>query len=464
MQWQRWAIMAVLVASASAFVVLTSRSRPQIIVGVAPVDRDLAVLVTLREAVEDDYSVQLTRADGTVAWSVRTEDHHVLTSTGETAVVGDDRAVYTFEEPIMDAPPVTRLVARALADGAELWRRDVDALPRDRIVTFGLGGLHVDDERVYLTRVLSDAAWLDAFARADGEHAWGPVELGPNGPTVRTFGADRLVALAHLAQHSVLVERSSGDASPLARAHPLGEVDGAQVVVSGGEPTILAPDGPPVRLHAAELGLVGERYGPMGVRAGRVVLGARRSSGRGLALAAFDRARGASAWSVELTAHLFLPHASDGGALPRMFPIALFSDPGGDLDEHRLAVVDLDRGAVVARFVAGKRGLIALTARDRPYVWLEPDTLVAFAPDTGAIASATRLSGATRAALHRTEQLRHGQLWIVGDTAALPDALPYAVVDLATGEVTHTNGAMTAVDVTGSVTGLLTPVTAFVEE
>ncbi|PKN55254.1 MAG: hypothetical protein CVU56_22230 [Deltaproteobacteria bacterium HGW-Deltaproteobacteria-14] len=453
----RWLIALVLLLGAGVGVYVATRPTVRFITGLAPIGLDEAVFVTRRNTDDDTrYWLQLSGADGAVRWSVSTGDHTVVNNLGATAIGADADAVYGFEEPGRVAPAsATRLVARARSDGEVVWETAMDPLP-DRTLMIGDGAVRVDAARVYVSRELPGGPVLDAFARSDGRREWSSATADARGAALYPLGPERLAVLAH-GGSCTIVNRTSGGSEVLDWTFPLGAVPSGVAVAQQGDAVVFTPGGERVAFHPPNGARV-EPRGPVGERDGQLIVGVRVGATNTVGLVAFARDTQAVTWSLDLGATLFSELTADGGPLPRLLPVTLYGDPKREGVVQELAVVDLDRGAIVARYDTNGAHATSLVAAGRPWIWLGFDTLVALDPETGAIATATRFDSASLMGTDiRPEDLRFGQLWIPGAGHAAPSDLPFAVVDLHTGAVSQLNGAVTSQDVTVAVRAALAP-------
>lgn len=113
-------------------------------------------------------------------------------------------------------------------------------------------------------------------------------------------------------------------------------------------------------------------------------------------------------------------------------------------------VVEIPDGVVAWR-VAFPDHAVTITAAGRAWMWVPyASALLAIDPETGQLSRATAFLGEGTWSL-REEDVRHGELWVTGSAWERPSELPWALVDLRSGEVRATNGSMAPVDATAPV-------------
>lgn len=434
--------------------VLTPATR--FVYGIAPIDRDEAVLLTRRN--EDDathFWVQLVREDGAVVWSTETSPLAVRDALGFSGVAASDGRVVLLGE----RDQATVVLALGRSGGERLWEREVSSAPQHRIGPM----LVLDGPRVYALHdhVVGDRSieTITALALEDGEVLWTLAAPHPEVQSrrldVALRGPGRLVMTNWTTDETIELDGQTGEARrslPMRSqgcSTPRGIVgyDPRKLVwlpgpVAGGQeasPRVVEL-GPDVRPSLD---------GPCGERGDDLVIGAALGD-RDIGLVRVGSEDGTVRWTLPLGDWSFQRSTSLDGRLPRFLPVGVYGtqvEGGPLLDE--VVVVDLDQGTIVSRNRVDDHRVAFATA-ERAYVMgTFSHVLVALDPATGAIASATRFPGTTGNDVH-DEDYRFGRLWLFGMGWGRPAELSWAAVDLEGGEPPRVHGEIVAVDVTAS--------------
>jgi hypothetical protein len=434
--------------------VLTPATR--FVYGLAPIDRDEAVLLTRRNEDHATYFwVQLVREDGTALWSTETSPFSVREALGFSGVAASDGRVVLLGE----RDQATVVMALGRSAGEKLWEREVSRDSQHRIGPM----LILDGPRVHALhhQVVGDRSHetITALTLDDGEVMWtlpAPhpeaearrIEvalLAPGRLVVTTWTTDESLELdgqTGLARRS-LPMRSQGCSTP----RGIVGYDGRKLAVvprpvaGGQEPSPMVVElGPDVRPSLD---------GPCGERGDDLVVGAAMGD-RDIGLVRVGGEDGAVRWTLPLGDWSFQRSSSADGRLPRFLPVSVYGthvEDGPMLEE--VIVVDLDQGTIVTRNPVDDHRVAFVTA-ERAYVMgTFSNVLVALDPATGGIASATRFPAITGNDVH-DEDYRFGRLWLHGMGWGRPTELSWAAIDLQGSEPPRVHGEIVALDVTAS--------------
>jgi outer membrane protein assembly factor BamB len=423
--------------------------------GVAPIGRDEAMLLTRRnESDRTQFWAQLVRTDGETAWTAEISPIETAEALGFSGIAANQDRVLLLGR----REGTTVVMALDRETGDELWETVVPSATLERIGPM----LLVDGPRVYAIHQEGDSRseTITALALDDGAILW---RLGPRDGSVDRLHVE-LLAPARL----VVTGRGpaglelDGATGKVWRSLPFDRLlctvprgivgrEKARRVVLLQRP---ASDGQEATASTARLGAdmrIVSRDGPCGERGGDLIIGAQSDDHNALSIVRIDADSGAVLWILPLGNRAFgAPVVTLDGRLPRFMPVSAFdrNEARGPIREE-IVVVDLDRGAVRARYRTDENWQAFVTG-DRAYAMSSflRATVVALDPATGAVARVTRLDGVDRIYL-RWQHLRFGHLWLSGRMGwARPSELDWAAMDLTTGRPVHLNGDVVATDLT----------------
>ena len=330
--------------------------------------------------------------------------------------------------------------------GRRLWQT---ALPGDR-PTGRIGPMvMIDGPRVYLVRE-TDAGQgpterIDALALEDGALLW---TFAPEtGIDLHVLAPGRLLVGLRGGGGRVLDGTSGAVSQTIELSRVICTIAEGALASARGQAMLVpaAADRPIWRIEAEQSWYASD--GPCGARGEDPVLVARRGSDGAMMLVRVDRGSGRPRFQTELGAGNVEPLVSLDGRLPRFLPVAGFGSDEGGAIRQEFAVFDLEDGSEVRR--AAIRDHVEVVATpERAWLWLPfKGLLVGLDPATGAIERASAVQGLGTSHARR-EDLRFGSLWLHGYGWARPEALPWAAVDLRSGEFLRLNGIASARDAT----------------
>lgn len=440
---------------------------PRFIYGVAPLGADSALLLTRHNNDTARFWVQRVQADGTIAWSVEQTPFHTDESLGNTAVLATDSLILllgqTGETDPLSQNFGDQIAVRAVSPttGALQWE-----------TALGVGELYSagpaffwDGPRVYVLhphRVGEGTIeTVTALDLADGQILWtlppatgfrllqltlvAPARLllaGVDGRAVELDGTTGQEVASH-ALHRIscatpdqIIANLQGDLVLMARA----SVDEAHA------PTVLPADlvGPDTRFAPSSL---------CGAYQSDVVHGITRNLSE-VGLARVDPVSGAVRWQVWLPgSRIFDETLTADGRLPRFVPVTVYGNRAPDAPiERDVAVVDLETGNIVWTRAVTERFTTFVTA-ERAFAYAAyARALVALDASTGQVAQRWRVVGLGANDL-AVQDFRDGRLWLTGWEYARPNALPWAVFDLATASPFYLNGEVDILQVAPTAWG-----------
>jgi len=447
---KRWWILLAIVATVSAgdLLVLALTPATRFIYGSTPVGPDEALLLTRRN--EDNatfFWVQLVKDDGIVAWSREVTPFETNEALGFTSVAASADQIVLLGE----RGGTTVMKALARGDGEPQWET---ALAQAESLYIG-PQLIIDGPRVYVLHDVGAGEQRDetvtALALSDGAVLW---TLAPSVEKYR-----RMLSFALLEPGRLLVSRGSrtgavecdGASGRVVRTLPLdpmcdtprtiiGSRNGALVVMPR-----VGREAEPVHLTGAARVLAS---GPCGERGDDVIIGQATGDDLAIGLARVDGRSGEVRWQLDLGRWILGEAVQGDGQLPRFLPLVVFGSQVADGPiVTQVVIVDLDAGIIVSRTPVSEHMVPFVTA-ERGYL-MAPFARVMFAldPATGALASATRLSGTSGIDV-RAEDFRFGRLWLTGMDWGGPSGLGWAVLDLESARPLHLHGGLSAMDVT----------------
>jgi len=449
MTGRRWWILLAVVAliGGGYFFVNALLPATRFIYGLAPVGLNEALLLTRRNESDATYFwAQLVKDDGSVAWSREVTPLHTREALGFTGVAASaDRIVLLGER---EGTTVVKALARG--DGEPQWETALAQGESNHIGPM----LIIDGPRVYALHGIGEQRYetLTALALSDGAVLWTldpAVEKHRPRLHFALIEPGRLLVSDASATGAVEYDGATGRVVRTLPLHSkcdtprtiIGDRIGAVVVMPRAGRAV-----EPVHLTGAGRGAL---TGPCGERGDDVIIG--QSTGDGstnIGLARVDGRSGDVRWRLDFGRRMFGEAIRGNGQLPRFLPLVVF---GSELADGpiltQVVVVDLDAGSIVSRNPVSEHMLPFVTA-GRGYV-MAPFARVMFAldPETGALASATRLDGTSGNDV-RAEDFRFGRLWLIGKNFGRPSELGWAVLDLESARPLHLNGGLGAVDVT----------------
>lgn len=447
---KRWWILFAVVALVGAGYLFVRALTPatRFIYGWAPVGPDEALLLTRRNENDATYFwVQLVKDDGNVAWSREVTPFETSEALGFTSVAASADQIVLLGE--RGGTTVVKALARG--DGEPQWET---ALAQGESLYIG-PQLIIDGLRVYVLHDVGAGEQRDetltALALSDGAVLW------TLAPSLQKYG--RMLRFALLEPGRLLVSGASADGAVeydgvtgrVVRTLPLdpicetprtiiGRRNGALVVMPR-----VGREAEPVHLTGAARvrasGLCGERGDD-------VIIGQATGDDFAIGLARVDGRSGEVRWQLDLGRWIVGEAVQGNGQLPRFLPLVVFGSQVADGPIlTQVVIVDLDTGSIVSRNPVSEHMRPFVTA-GRGYV-MAPFARVMFAldPETGALASATRLDGTSDNDV-RAEDFRFGRLWLAGRNWGGPSELGWAVLDLESARPLHLHGGLSAVDVT----------------
>jgi hypothetical protein len=450
-----WAVLLVVAVGALAAWLFVRAVVPatRFIYGLAPIGADEAILLTRRN--EDDatyFWAQLSRGDGTVAWSTELSPFETYEALGFSGIAAsDDRVVL-----LGTLGSTTTALGLDRATGEQLWQTEISAGLAEDIGTV----LILDGPRVYALHGLigRPPSTITALALADGSVLW-TLDLAASFPgadmfQVASLGPDRLV-ITHSEGVGAELDGATGALRgplPLRRItcetrHGIIGSDGSNVVVLS---TPKSTDSK-VSAQVVDLGGAGRpsREGPCGERDGDVIVGLSDPADDRAVIVRLDPVAGSVRWRLRLEADWSTEVVSADGTLPQFLAVVVHGDDPTGESSTRTIVVDLDAGAIVSQHPHDDH-LVAFVTGERAYVMaVFRATVFALDPKTGGLASATRFAG-TGGNDVRREDLRFGRLWLFGLGFGKPSALSWGTFDLASGAVSRVSGEVEPSDVTSS--------------
>ncbi len=454
----RWLGLGFLAAVVIAGSIWALTPATRFVVGSVPSGDGEAILLTRRNDDASWFWVELVAADGTLRWSTEITPVEGAEALGYTGATATTDAVLVLGTRLGE-PSVAVVLALSRSDGHPLWETTLSGA----VTNSGAGRigpmLLADAERAFVVNEVQGADGLlhdriDVLSLATGAALWESAALDgapyDYGLDVSLIGADRLLVSGRFGSTAVELDRASGairrsieGAGFVCRLPDrwIGATRGGAVAVpiAAGEPVVSLPiaSGWRVALNA-----------PCGARGDDLIVGL--ASDDGVGITRLDPATGLAAWHLPLATGDFAGDAVLDGPLPRFLPVVI---RGAGVPRQELVVVDLDEGRIADRVDYSDSSAV-LVSSGRAWLWLTSRAvLVAVDPDTGRLAGATAYPGASTFDA-RAEDIREGQLWIMGSTWARPADLPWVVVDLETGHLSGSNGGMVAAEVVGQV---LTP-------
>jgi hypothetical protein len=421
------------------------------IFGTAAVGRDEGLLLTRRNE-DRSTAFWLEHVDlaGQLRWSVELSPLEPDDSLGFTSVAAaEDRVIVMGQREGED-------VALALdrASGRQLWET---VLPGIRATGGPIAPtVLIDGPRVYLVRESQDEAGLDirvdAVALADGAALW-RFEPGEAGD-VRLLAPGRLMVASRGGGGMILAGATGESTQQMAKTRVLCAVPEGLLASDLGAATLVpaVADGPPWRAELEPPWRIG--YGPCGVRDEDPVLGTRSGADEHVGLVRVDRRTGLPRWRLDLETTQADPILTLDGRLPRFLPVAVYGSHGEQELRNELVIVDLDAGVVVNRKTIVQHVEVLATPA-RAWLWVQfKNTLAGLDPATGELASATAFAEFSGNDI-RHDDLQFGVLWLHSMRWDRPARLPWAAVDLATGEVLHAGPQVVTRDESAAIQSML---------
>jgi outer membrane protein assembly factor BamB len=413
--------------------------------GVAPIGEGEAILVTRRNEDHATYFwAQLVRRDGTVVWSAETSPVRTDDALGFTGVVADETHVVLLGEH----EDKTAVLALDRANGERRWEIELGAGPPNVIAD----ALILDPPRVYVLHDPPDRPpTITALALHDGSTSWS-TEIGESqhaafyGGGVALLAPGRLAVAGSFSDPGIELDGERGVVAGPLPMHRIGCETPTALVGFADDDTVRLPrPGAEGEVGPQRLSLRGARGaygGPCGERDGDAIVVALDHDDRIMPLR-IDPSSGTPRWLLDLGDGVLGESVSRDGRLPRLLPVVVSrSHPEG----RRTVVVDLDTGEILGEHAHEDDRMVFVTA-DRAFVMgLFSPTVFALDPVTGALAWAGRFEGTIGDEV-RVQDFRFGELWLTGRGRGRPDALSWAVLDLASASVTARHGEVVVTDV-----------------
>lgn len=461
MRPKRIVVALVALVALAVTVVLLTRPATRFIYASSPLDADSAVLLTRHNGDDETrFFAQVVRTDGSVEWDSEITPFRTEDNLGFLGVVADADRIYLLGS----IDEVASVMALDRRTGEHKWQ-----VPLRRAATLHriAPSLFVEGDRLIVAHSLDSAEGgregLTAFATADGTRVWpandqdyileAPVEvlnIAPGRLAVSQWvrGPD-----GALADGGFELDTSTGQTI---RSLPMGWggcLTSRGLVAFGLRTTSFFPrtatgPGAPQLVADAATWRHGGREAPCGLYGNLLIMGMRpghtRADPDNLWLVAFDLGPIDTPatdlqprWSTPIEGFVTFEEMSAHGELPRFLPVVgVVANP---LASHRVAIVDLETGQVVQEaeqhehpvtLVAGRRAFI-----HQRFV----SVLAPIEPTRGDLAAPISL-GKTYPDEVREEDIRFGRLWLHGSDWAGPGDLPWAVLDLGTLSVLHSQG------------------------
>ncbi len=440
----------VLIGLAAALVWWLTPPR-RFIYGVAPIERDQAVLFTRRNEDRATYFwVELVGREGQAGWSTEVSPLEPSEALGFSGVVASRDLVVVLGH----RERRTVVVGLDRKTGEVRWET---TLPPAESVDSRIGPVLIaDGSRVYAihdARVGERSAeQITALSLDDGKLLWTLDGAAKLGWLLRAWllAPDRLFVTGDESRLGLELDGATGRVLRSVEMPSRGCVAPEGVIGFDGASVLFFPaaDAALERIDL-EAGFWPSSSAPCGVRGADLIVGLERSGARELVLQRLERGTGKRLWSLPLGPRwIFEPTETLDGRLPRFLPVLLFgSEVEGGPVVKELVILDLDAGSVVERIRTEDQPVGFVTA-ERAFVWARiADVMAALDPETGRRARATALRAANLSDT-RAEDYRFGQLWVAGTEWERPGALPWVAFDLATGAPARTNGQLSHSDVT----------------
>jgi hypothetical protein len=361
---------------------------------------------------------------------------------------------FKLREPYWEGEGEDVALALDRASGRQLWET---VLPGIRATGGPIAPtVLIDGPRVYLVRESQDEAGLDirvdAVALADGAALW-RFEPGEAGD-VRLLAPGRLMVASRGGGGMILAGATGESTQQMAKTRVLCAVPEGLLASDLGAATLVpaVADGPPWRAELEPPWRIG--YGPCGVRDEDPVLGTRSGADEHVGLVRVDRRTGLPRWRLDLETTQADPILTLDGRLPRFLPVAVYGSHGEQELRNELVIVDLDAGVVVNRKTIVQHVEVLATPA-RAWLWVQfKNTLAGLDPATGELASATAFAEFSGNDI-RHDDLQFGVLWLHSMRWDRPARLPWAAVDLATGEVLHAGPQVVTRDESAAIQSML---------